>query len=112
MSVGFDAAGEISVEDAIDDGPIVDRFAVGVFAVGAGRAPFEGWSAIAGAEEVVGAEVDLGGRRLGIRGWGLGAGDWKGGAGAELAEFGDELLAVFHVGVVRLVGAEETPDGF
>ena len=90
LHVGLHAALEVGVEDAVDDRPVVDRLAVGVLGVGVGRAPLQGRGAVAGGEQVVRAEVDL------LR--------------AELAEFGEQLLAVLHVGVVRLVGAEEPPD--
>ena len=86
-----DAAGEVGVEDAVDDGPVVDGLAVGVFSVGVGTAPLEGGRAVTGIEEIVGAKEDV--------------------LGFQFAEGGEEFAAVLHRGVVGLVGAEETPDG-
>jgi len=48
----------VGVEDAVDDGPIIDRVPGGIFGVGVGRAPFESGGAVAGAEQVVHANID------------------------------------------------------
>ena len=88
--VRFDAALEIRVENPVVDRPVVIGCAVGVFLVGAGRTPFQRVRAIAAGEQMMRAEINL---RL-----------------AELAEFGQQFLAVLHVGVIRLVRAEEPPD--
>ena len=82
---------DVGVEDAVGDGPVVDWPARGVFGVGIGRAPLEGGFAIARDQQAVDAHVD--------------------GHGAERGELGEELAAIFHVSVVGLVVAEETPDG-
>ena len=47
---------QVSVEDAVEDGPVIDRMAGGVLMVGAGGTPFEGGGAVAGIEEIMGAE--------------------------------------------------------
>ena len=56
LDVRLDAALEIRVEDAVDDGPVVDRLAAGILGVGVGRAPLERRRAVAGDEQAVGAE--------------------------------------------------------
>jgi hypothetical protein len=81
---------DISVDDAVDDRPIVTWLAGGVFGIGVGRTPFERRRPVAGREQVVRPYVD-----------------WR---GAERRKLREELLAVFHVSVIRLVIAEETPD--
>ena len=91
LGVGADAAGEVGVEDAVDDGPVVDGLAVGVFGVGVSAAPLEGGRTVAGVEEIMRAEKDV--------------------LGLQFAEGGEEFAAVLHRGVVGFVGAEETPDG-
>ena len=83
---------QVSVKDAVQDGPVVNRLAGGVFVVGAGGTPFEGGGAVAGVEQIMGAEEN-------------------GAGGPQPAQFADEFPAVLHVGVIRLVGAEEAPDG-
>ena len=90
LRVGLEAALQVGVEDAVDDRPVVDRLALRVLGVGVGAPPLEGGRAVAGVEEVVGAEVDL--RR------------------AELAQRREQLASVLHVRVVRLVRPEEPPD--
>ena len=92
LDVWTNAALEVSVEYVVENFPIVDGLAVGVFRVGAGGTPFERGCAVAGGEEIVCAKIN---------------GLWR-----ERAEFVDEFRAVFHVGVVGLVGAEESPDRF
>jgi len=86
------AAFKIRVEDTVHDGPVVDRSALGILAIRAGGTPLQRRRPIAGREQVVRAKEDL------LR--------------RELAEFADQLLPVLHVGVIRLVRAEEAPDGF
>ena len=85
----MDAACEIGVDDAIDHRPVVDRLAVAGLGVRIGAAPFECRRAVAGIQQVVRTEVDL--------------------AASQLAELDQQLAAVLHGGVVRLVGAEEAP---
>ena len=80
---------DVSVEDAIDDRPVVDRPAGGVFSVGVGRSPFQRRRAVAGRQQVVRADEH--------------------GDGTERRQLREQLLAVLHVGVVRLVVAEERP---
>ena len=57
---GFTPRSQIGVEDAIDDGPVVDRVAAGVLGVGVGGAPLERRRAVAGDEQAVRAEVTSG----------------------------------------------------
>ena len=59
LRVGPHAALEIRVEDPVQNRPVVDRLSLGVFAVGAGRAPLERGRAVAGGQQVVRAEIDL-----------------------------------------------------
>jgi hypothetical protein len=82
------AAFEVSVENAIEKGPVIHGLPLSPLPVSAGGTPFEGRRSIARREQIVGAEVNA----------------------SEFAEFGEQLLAVLHVGVVRLVRAEEAPD--
>ena len=82
---------EIGIEDMVQDGPVIDRLALRVLAVSAGGAPLERWCAIARGQQVVSAEIDPFRR--------------------EGAEFGEQLLAILHRGVIRLIRAEEPPDG-
>ena len=110
MGVGFGVAGEcfggeadfhvglgadvvVGVKDFVEDGPAVDGFAGGVLGVGVGGAPFEAGRAVAGGEEVVGAEE--------------GGGEW----GAGVGEFLDDFFAEGAVSVIRLVVSAEAPDG-
>ena len=90
LHVGLHATLQVGVEDAVDDRPVVDRLALAVLGVGVGAAPLERGRAVSGVEEVVGAKIHL--RR------------------PELAERREQLAAVLHVGVVRLVRSEEAPD--
>jgi hypothetical protein len=92
LNVGLDVPLQVGVEDPVDDGPVVDRLALAVLGVGTGGAPLEGRRAVAGGEQVVGAEERL--RQ----------------PATEPAELAEELFAVLHIGVVRLVGTEEPPD--
>ena len=85
-----DAGLDIGVEDAVEDGPRMDGPAGGVLRVGVGRAPFQRRRAVAGGEEIVGADID--------------------GAGVERGELAEELPPVRHGRVVRLVIAEPVPD--
>jgi hypothetical protein len=82
---------EVGIEDAIENGPVVDRPARSVLLVGVGRAPLESGRSIARREQIVGAEVHALRRKL--------------------SELPEERPPVFHIGVVRLVGAEKAPDG-
>src|SRR5262249_44689190 len=76
----------------IENRPIVERFAVRVLAVSVRRAPFERRRPVASSEQIMRSKLDL---------------IWP-----HLAELADQLLAVLHVGVIRLISAEESPDGF
>ena len=87
---GFILRSMIGIEDAVGDGPVVDRLAGRVLGVGVGGAPLERGLAVAGHQQAVDAHVDR--------------------HGAERRDFGQQLLAVLHVGVVRLIVAEEGPD--
>ena len=90
LDVGFETALKVSIEDAVIDGPVVDGMTGGVFLVGAGGTPFEGVGTVAAGEQVVAADVNL--------------------RTAELAEFGEQLPAVFQVSIIGLVIAEKTPN--
>ena len=85
------AAREQRVEDAVEDRPVVDGASLGVLAVGVRRAPLEGRRAVAARQQVVRADEDR------VR--------------AELRELAEQPLPVLHVGEVRLVVAEEAPEG-
>src|SRR5205807_469661 len=76
--------------DAVEDGPIIDRITVGIFPVCAGRTPFERWGSVTGCQEVVGAKISC------FR--------------SEPAQLAEEFSAIFHVGIVRLVRAKESPN--
>ena len=82
---------KIRVEDAIDDRPVVDRLAIGIFGVSVGRAPFQRRRAVAGAEKIVRAEINVLRRKF-----------------AKLAE---QFAAVGHVRIVRLIRAENRQTG-
>ena len=88
--VRFDSAFQIRVENVIKDRPVVNRIALRIFAVGACRTPLQRRRAVAGSQQIVRAEIHS------LR--------------RELAEFADQLLAVFHGGIIRFVGSEEPPD--
>ncbi len=90
FDVRLDAALQVGVEDAVDDGPAIDRPALGVFGVDIGRSPLQGRRAVAAGHEIMRAEIDV--------------------ARRQLAKIGQQGAAVFHGGVVRLVGTEEAPD--
>ena len=92
LRIRLHAAREVGVEDAIHNRPVVDGFAIGILAIGPGRTPLQCGRAVARAEQTVGAEINR------LR--------------AQSTEFADELLPVLHVGVVRFIRTEETPDGF
>ena len=80
---------DIGVEDPVHDRPVVDRVAVRILGIGVGRAPFERGLAIAGGQQIVGADVRRGA-----------------GGGGQVAQ---QLPAIVGVGVVRLVIAEPVP---
>ena len=90
LHVRFDAAFNIGVENLVVDRPVVNRLAVRVFLVGAGRTPLQRIRAVAAGEQMMRAEINL--------------------RPAELAEFGQQFFPVLHVGVIRLIRAEKTPD--
>ena len=83
--------GEIRVENLVENLPVVAWLAIGVPGVNDGRTPFERRRAISGAEQIVGAEIDL--------------------FGPQRAEFTEQLAPVFHRGVIRFVRSEHAPDG-
>ena len=58
LRVGMQAALEIGVEDAVDDRPVVNGVALGVLAIGTGRAPLQSGGSIAAREQVMRAEID------------------------------------------------------
>ena len=89
---GADAGGPVGVEDTVEECEVVDGFAGGVEGVDVGGAPLELGDAVAAGEQVVCADVD--------------------GDGREVVEFGEELAAAGGGGVVGLVVAEPTVDGF
>ena len=86
------AVGQIDVKDTVKDCPVVNRFAVGVLVINAGGTPLERGRSITSAKQIVRAEVNV--------------------TGPESTEFTNEFLSVFHVGIVRLVRTEHTPDRF
>ena len=87
-----DTAFQIRIKDAVENRPVIDRLALSVLAVSARGTPLQRRRAVAGGQQIVRAKVNL------FR--------------SKLAEFGDQLSAMLHVSVVRLVRAEEAPDGF
>ena len=89
---GPHAAGEIGVEDPVDDAPVIDGVARGILGVGVGAAPLERRRAVAGGQQVVRAEIDV------VHGF-------------SAPSSAEQLAAILHGRVVRLVGAEEAPDG-
>src|SRR5262249_54360966 len=48
LDVGTDAVLQVGVENAVEDGPVIDRFALGVFVIYAGRTPFQSRGAVTG----------------------------------------------------------------
>ena len=80
----------VAVEDAVEDSPVVDRLAHGILGVGVGRAPLQGWGAIAGNQKMVSADFDRHGTQRG--------------------QFANQLLAVGRVRVVGLVVPEVRVD--
>src|SRR5205814_2196350 len=85
------AAFKIRIEDAVENRPVVKRIALRALAVGARGAPLQRRCAVAGGQQIVRAKVNL------FR--------------SKLAKFREQLFAMLHIGVVRLVRAEEAPDG-
>jgi hypothetical protein len=90
LDIGPDAVGQIGVEQPVEDRPVIDRPPLGVLGIDIGAAPLQGRRAITGVQQVVGAEIDA--------------------PGLERAQVAEQLAAVLHGRVVRLVGAEEPPD--
>lgn len=90
LHIGPDPVGQIGVEQVVEDRPVIDRAALGVLGIDIGAAPLQGGGPVAGVEQVVGAEIDRLGRQ-----------------GSQMAQ---QLAAVLHGRVVRLVGPEEPPD--
>ena len=90
LRVGLEPPLQVGVEDAVHDRPVVDRLPLGVLGVRVRAPPLEGGRSVPGVEEVVGAEVHLG--------------------RPEPAQRREQLPAVLHVRVVRLVRPEEPPD--
>jgi hypothetical protein len=83
---------EIGVEDAVKNRPIINRLPVRFLAMRAGRTPFQRRRPVAGRQQIVRAKINL---------------LWR-----EVPEFADELLAMLHVSIVRLIRAKEPPDRF
>ncbi len=89
LDEGLHLARNVGVDDAIEDRPVVDGVAGGVFGVDVGRSPLERGRAVAAREQIVRAEVngrDAGGGKL-----------------------GQQLLTVRHVGVIGFIVAEPCP---
>jgi hypothetical protein len=82
----------VSVEDAIEDFPIIDGMALRVFGVDVRGSPFEGRFAVSGGQKIMSADVD--------------------GDGRERRQFVKKHGAVRAVGVIGLVVAEPIVDGF
>ena len=91
LDIRFYSVLYVCIENAIENRPVIDRFSLRIFVVSACRAPFQSGSTIARSQEIVRAKVDP--------------------SRIELPKFGDQLLAVLHVSVVRFIGTKETPDG-
>lgn len=89
LGVGPHAAGEVGVEDGVEDLPVVDGSPRGVFRIGVGRSPLERGRAVAGGEQVVGAEVDP--------------------PRTQFTQLAEKLLTVRHRRVVGLVGPKKPP---
>ena len=90
LDIGPHALGQVGVEDAVEDRPVIDRAARGVLGVGVGAAPLQCRGAVAGGEQVVRAKVN--GLRL------------------QFTELAEQFAAVLHGGVVGFVGAEVAPE--
>src|ERR1043166_6293374 len=86
LGVRAHAALKIRIENAINTGPIVDGNALGVFAIGIGRTPFQRRRAVARVKEVVCPAKNV--------------------FGPQLPDLGEQLLTVFHRGVVWFVATK------
>ncbi len=83
---------DVTVEDAVGDGPVIDGLARSVLRVSVSGTPLQCSLAIARHQQAVDAHVY--------------------GHGTQCREFGQQLAAVLHIGVVRLIMSEERPDRF
>lgn len=92
LDEGFRLGLHVCIEDAVQDGPVVDRPAGGILCIGIRGAPFERRGAVARAQQVVCADVH---RNI-----------------ARSREFPHQLAAIRHVSIIRLVVAEVRPNGF
>ena len=79
------------VEYAVGEGEVVDRRSIRPLGVDVGRAPLQRALAVAGGEQVMRTKIDRN--------------------GAERSQFAEQLFAVRGVKKVRLIGAEEVPNG-
>jgi len=91
LRVRTHAVREIGVEDVVNNLPVVDGFAVGVLVINIGAAPFQCGRTITGAKQIVRAEKHV------VR--------------PQRTDFTNQLLAILHRGVIRLVRTEHAPDG-
>lgn len=80
----------VGIENTIHNLPVVYGVPVGIFPVHVGRTPFEGSGSVTRAHQVVRPNVN---RNRAQRG-----------------QFGQELLAILHVGVVGFIVTEPGPD--
>jgi hypothetical protein len=87
---GFCAGLQVGVDDAVGNGPIVDRPAGGVFGIGVGGSELEARRSVAGRQHEVSANVH---RRAAQRG-----------------QFADQLLAVLGISEIGFVVAEISED--
>ncbi len=90
LHVRPDTVGPVGIEHFIENCPIVDRIAALVLAIRIGGSPLQCGSTIAGSKQIMRAKVN--------------------GLGLQRAKFAQQLSAVRHRSVIRLVRAEESPD--
>ena len=90
LSQRFHTPLNVGVEDAVHNLPMIDGVAVGIFRVHVGGTPFEGCSSVAGAHQIVCPNMNRN--------------------RAEGGQFRQQFLTIFHVGEVRFIIAEPSPD--
>src|SRR6185312_10813280 len=96
FDVRLRAAFDVRFDDAVDNGPVIDGLAGGVFGVGVGGAPLEAGCPVAGSQHEMRADVT--GERFRFR------------ISRNIAEFVDEFASVGRVSVIGFVVAEEVRD--
>src|SRR2546428_9565383 len=90
LNIRPDAVLKISIEDAIQNCPVVNRISVGIFVIRVGAAPLQSRRAIAGGQQIVRAKVNR--------------------ARPQLPELSQQLLSILHVSEVWFVRSEHAPD--